>query len=112
MPDRTTMSAKQFKAWRKGLGLSQKEAAAALGLKHRIIQYYEKGERHGKPVAIPKTVRLACYALVQQIDDFDGERAWRVEPVGELTRKGGKKKAKANAEGAEPIAVVASASPE
>ena len=66
------MSPAQFRAWRKGLGLRQKEAADLLGLKKRMIQYYEKGERDGKKVAIPKTVRLACYALVQGVADFDG----------------------------------------
>jgi transcriptional regulator with XRE-family HTH domain len=66
------MSSSQFRAWRKTLGLKQKEAADLLGLKKRMIQYYEKGERDGKNVAIPKTVRLACYALMQGIEDFDG----------------------------------------
>lgn len=42
------MTPKAFKHWRKSLQLSQKEAAAALGLKHRIVQYYEKGERDGQ----------------------------------------------------------------
>ena len=66
------MSAKAFKRWRKSLGLSQKAAAEALGLKPRMIQYYEKGERDDKSVEIPKTVRLACYALTRGVGDFDG----------------------------------------
>lgn len=66
------MSARDFKRWRKAMSLSQKEAAQALGLKRRILQYYEKGERDGDPVAIPKTVRLACFALVQGCDDYAG----------------------------------------
>jgi transcriptional regulator with XRE-family HTH domain len=57
----------EFKRWRKGLKLSQKEAAHALGLKRRVVQYYEKGERDGEPVKIPKTVRLACYALWKNV---------------------------------------------
>lgn len=52
--------------------LSQKEAAGALGLKRRILQYYEKGERNGEPVEVPLTVRLACYALTQGRDDYSG----------------------------------------
>ncbi len=68
------MSPKQFRKWRKSLGLGQKEAAALLGLNKRMIQYYEKGERDGKPVEIPKYVRLACYAIEQNIADFDGEK--------------------------------------
>ena len=61
-----------FKAWRKSLGLSQKQAADALGLKNRIVQYYEKGERDGEKVKIPKHVRLACYALSQGVTDYHG----------------------------------------
>ena len=66
------MSPAAFKRWRKALKLSQKEAAHALGLKRRILQYYEKGERDGVAVEIPKTVRLACFALAQGIDDYSG----------------------------------------
>lgn len=66
------MSAEAFRRWRKSLGLSQKEAAAALGLKRRIVQYYEKGERDGDPVDIPKTVRLACAALSHGVRDYAG----------------------------------------
>lgn len=74
------MTPKAFKHWRKTLDLSQKEAAAALGLKHRIVQYYEKGERDGKPIQIPKSVRLACWALSQGTQDFDGTTAARSAP--------------------------------
>ena len=66
------MTPRKFKRWRKRLKLSQKEAAEALGLKPRMIQYYEKGERNGEKVKIPKTVRLACYAIDQGLDDYDG----------------------------------------
>jgi predicted transcriptional regulator len=61
-----------FKRWRKGMKLSQKEAAHVLGLKRRVVQYYEKGERDGELVKIPKTVRLACYALAQGVFDYHG----------------------------------------
>lgn len=61
-----------FKRWRKGMKLSQKEAAHVLGLKRRVVQYYEKGERDGEAVKIPKTVRLACYALAQGVFDYHG----------------------------------------
>ena len=66
------MPPEMFKAWRKSLGLSQKEAAEALGLKRRIVQYYEKGERDGVEVEIPKTVRLACFAVSQGCTDYPG----------------------------------------
>lgn len=66
------MDAKHLKAWRKSLGMSQKEAAEALGLKRRIFQYYEKGERDGEAVKAPKAVRLACWALTQGVVDYVG----------------------------------------
>lgn len=61
-----------FKKWRKSLKLSQKEAAHALGLKRRMIQYYEKGERDGDKVEIPRSVRLACFALTEGVEDYHG----------------------------------------
>lgn len=66
------MKGHDFRRWRKGLELSQKEAADALGLKRRVVQYYEKGERDGDPVKIPRTVRLACYAILTGIGDYHG----------------------------------------
>lgn len=69
------MRPSDFKRWRKSLKLSQKEAAEALGLKRRMVQYYEKGERDGEKVAVPKTVRLACYALVFGVSDYHGPDA-------------------------------------
>lgn len=68
------MSPKQFRHWRKALGLKQSEVAELLGLKKRIIQYYEKGERDGKRITIPKYVRLACYAVREGVADFDGDQ--------------------------------------
>ena len=67
------MTPAEFKTWRKSLDLKQKEAAEKLGLKKRMIQYYETGNRSGKKVVIPKTVELACYALSVGIEAFDGE---------------------------------------
>jgi transcriptional regulator with XRE-family HTH domain len=61
-----------FKRWRKSLELSQKQAAEALGLKRRMVQYYEKGERDGEKVAVPKPVRLACWALAAGVADYHG----------------------------------------
>ncbi len=71
------MNSRQFKRWRKSLGLKQHDAAELLGLKKRMIQYYEKGDRDGRKVEIPKSVRLACYAISQGIHDFDGEEPRR-----------------------------------
>ncbi len=68
------MTAQQLRAWRKARGLKQKELAELLGLKKRIIQYYEKGERDGRPLKVPQYVRLACWALHDGIVDFDGQK--------------------------------------
>ncbi len=69
------MKPDEFKSWRKAMGLKQKEAAHLLGLKKRMIQYYEKGLRDDKDVEIPKTVELACYALSRGVSAFDGKTA-------------------------------------
>jgi transcriptional regulator with XRE-family HTH domain len=69
------MTPEQFKSWRKAMGLKQKEAADLLGLKKRVIQYYERGHRDGKAVEVPRTVELACYAISAGIESFDGEAA-------------------------------------
>jgi transcriptional regulator with XRE-family HTH domain len=70
-PDGMTPAA--FRAWRRRLGLTQAEAAAALGLGRRLVQYYELGVRAGRPAPVPRTVRLACAALALGIADWDGE---------------------------------------
>src|SRR5512132_3173275 len=72
---RTRVRPSDFKRWRKTLGLSQKQAAEALGLKRRMVQYYETGQRDGEKVAVPKTVRLACYALTSGVADYHGPDA-------------------------------------
>jgi hypothetical protein len=54
------------------LGLKQKEAAEKLGLKKRMIQYYETGSRGAKAVVIPKAVELACYALSVGVESYAG----------------------------------------
>jgi transcriptional regulator with XRE-family HTH domain len=79
------MTPDQFKAWRKAMGLKQKEAADLLGLKKRVIQYYERGTRDGKDIEVPRTVALACYALTVGVETFDGTIA--VEPAAETAAK-------------------------
>lgn len=68
------MKPNDFKRWRKSLDMSQKDAAHALGLKRRVVQYYEKGERDGKKVEIPLYIRLACAAFAAGIRDYDGPK--------------------------------------
>ncbi|GEO82909.1 helix-turn-helix domain-containing protein [Pararhodospirillum oryzae] len=89
MPE-TVMTPSAFKHWRKSLGLSQKEAAEALGLKRRVVQYYEKGERDGDPVAIPRTVRLACWALMQGTTDYAGPVSGEGEAAARSRKDAGK----------------------
>ncbi len=66
------MKPSEFKAWRKHMKLTQKDAASVLGLKSRIIQYYEKGERNGEKFAIPRAIELACYAITLGIKSYSG----------------------------------------
>ena len=77
------MNAKEFKRWRQALGLSQTMAARKLGLKIRTIQYYEKGERKGRIIEIPKAVALACFAISCGVEDVD-----YAEPEGRAIRHG------------------------
>jgi transcriptional regulator with XRE-family HTH domain len=89
------MDPAEFKAWRKSLGLMQKEAAEKLGLKKRMIQYYETGRRGAKKVVIPRTVELACYALSVGVERFDGappETGPVPLPAGADASKAGEKK--------------------
>jgi len=65
------LTSEDFKRWRKALKLNQKDAAIALGLKKRVIQYYEKGKRDGRKVEIPLTVSLACYAIAHGVFNYD-----------------------------------------
>ncbi len=80
------MRPEDFKRWRKQLKLSQKQAADALGLKRRIVQYYEKGQRDGEDVVIPKAVRLACYAIWVGVSDYDGPVETTASPSGTASR--------------------------
>ncbi len=97
------MKPEEFKAWRKSLGLSQKKAADQLGLKNRIVQYYEKGERDGEKVKIPKHVRLACCALSLGITDYHGPDGADAAADGRKRKGGGgKRKRRDGAAAAEP----------
>jgi len=88
------MESSDFRKWRKTLGLSQKDAAHLLGLKRRMIQYYEKGERDGEKVKIPRSVRLACYAISQGIEDYNGpnRKLHLIDKHGDKAEKADKEK--------------------
>ena len=66
------MKPSEFKAWRKLMKMTLKDAASALGLKSRIIQDHEKGQRNGEKFAIPKAIELACYALTLGVESYSG----------------------------------------
>ena len=90
----SSVEPKDFKTWRRSLKMSQKEAAHALGLKRRMIQYYEKGEREGVSVVIPLSVRLACYAIEQGIEDYNGPHRKLVRSTRPKDDKSGSGKSK------------------
>lgn len=71
------MTPEEFKSWRKGMGYTQAEAAAALGIGMSSVRLYEHGKRHedGRPVVIPRTLELACAALAAGIDRYEEGRA-------------------------------------
>ena len=80
------MTPNLFKAWRKALGLSQKKAADALGLKNRIVQYYEKGERDGEKA--PKTHQTRTIDLTTTV--VERLIKWRQTQRVESLRRGRK----------------------
>lgn len=85
------MKGHDFKRWRKSLDMSQKHAADALGLKRRVVQYYEKGERDGEPVKIPRVVRLACYAILIGVEDYHGPEKEKKDKKQKKSKRDGEK---------------------
>jgi transcriptional regulator with XRE-family HTH domain len=63
----------QFKQWREFMGISQQEAARALGLSKGSIELYERGSRRDddRPVVVPRAVELACAALMHGITSYN-----------------------------------------
>jgi transcriptional regulator with XRE-family HTH domain len=66
------MTSEQFKRWRNHLGLKQQEAAERLGISRESVSFYERGERDGKPVSIPRDIELACAALAIGLRSYNG----------------------------------------
>lgn len=69
------MTKEQFRAWRKAMKLTQTGAARALDLSRNTIELYERGTRRDNPnhvVPIPRTVELACAALMLGIHRYSG----------------------------------------
>jgi transcriptional regulator with XRE-family HTH domain len=68
------MTPESFRAWRKGLGLSQQRAAEALGVSKSSVELYERGSRRGedgRAVEIPRTVALACRAVSRGLSPME-----------------------------------------
>lgn len=70
------MTAAELKSWRKGLGLTQPQAAEALGISLSMLCNYEKGiDRQTKrPAPIPRTVALAAVMLSHTATMQKGEK--------------------------------------
>lgn len=71
------MTKDQIKVWRLRHGMSQREAAEALGICLSTYSNYETGWQRGvhctKRAPIPKPVELACAALELGITDYLGQ---------------------------------------
>jgi transcriptional regulator with XRE-family HTH domain len=69
------MTPDDFKAWRKAMGFTQKEAGEVLGITKWAVENYERGSRRedDRPVIIPRSIALACSAV------FLGLEPWRLE---------------------------------
>jgi len=59
------MTGQEFRAWRKRLGLTQEQAATALGYALRRITDMEGGK-----VIIPRVVELAAWRLEEHPEDI------------------------------------------
>jgi DNA-binding transcriptional regulator YiaG len=59
-----------FACWREQCGLTQEQAAEALGLSRRQVQAYEKGESHhtGDSRSPKKAVRVLMSVIAEKID--------------------------------------------
>lgn len=67
------MTPAAFRNWRLRNDLTQTVAAELLGYSPRQIRYYEAGiDQLGNETVIPRAVRLACWAIENGIEDWDG----------------------------------------
>ncbi|WP_455965300.1 helix-turn-helix domain-containing protein [Methylorubrum aminovorans] len=82
------MKADEFRAWRKELGLTQKEVASELGLSTLTVQQYERGFRHdnNRPVTIPKKIADACGLVTTKIRKKRGDVKLRHKFVSDEVR--------------------------
>ena len=67
------MTPAAFKDWRLRNDLTQREAAEILGYSPRWVRAWESGfEAPDKPAIIPRAVCLACWAIEQGQEEWDG----------------------------------------
>lgn len=73
MPTHTSIS---FRKWRKRLGLSQRQAAARLGISTCCVSLYDNGYRYSPPgaVHVPLHIRLAAAAIEAGLSPIDNHR--------------------------------------
>lgn len=64
------MTPEQLIRWRQTLNWSAKKAAEQIGVSYAMYRWYERGERDGKPVEIPRPVALACTALLHRLPAY------------------------------------------
>ena len=71
------MTSSDLAAWRKWMGFSQRDAAAALGVSLPTYQRLERGAKwaDGVPVEIDRRTALACSAIASGVDEL---APWRV----------------------------------
>lgn len=71
------MTSSDLAAWRKWMGFSQRDAAAALGVSLPTYQRLERGAKwsDGVPVEVDRRTALACSAIASGVDEF---APWRV----------------------------------
>jgi DNA-binding transcriptional regulator YiaG len=60
------ITADEFKASHRELGLSAEAPARLLGVNPRTIRGWEAGYRNGRPASVPKAVELILMALSQR----------------------------------------------
>ena len=67
------LTAEQFIAWRRKMGMSQDAVAQRLGLSTSSISAYENGVRKEGAVKIPKLVTLGMSAILANLQPYNGE---------------------------------------
>jgi transcriptional regulator with XRE-family HTH domain len=65
------MNSQDFRKWLKATGLTQNQAAEALGMSAKAISQYATGNRpDGREVVYPRTVALACTAIYHRFEPW------------------------------------------